>query len=196
MRCMLIRRMDPWQAAARGQTVGGILDAARLERLAPVGAPVGALEASLAFTPIRTPTGEAVEVRMMVCGRLLVTCQRCLEPMQWPVSVDSVVRVVASEAAAEGEGGVECVVVPADEMLDLAELVQDEVMLALPLAPRHAEQGCDPFPVGGAAMEGEDHLNDGATSAQAASDLGERKDNPFAVLASLKRDQRGDGNDD
>ena len=122
-----------------------------------------------------------------------MTCQRCLESMQWPLFVDSVVRVVATEAAAELEGSVECVVVPADEMLDLAELVQDEVLLALPLAPRHAEQECAPLgPETAPGMD--DELND-ASTAQEEPDVREREDNPFAVLASLKREQRGDGND-
>jgi uncharacterized protein len=71
---------------------------------------------------------------------LEVRCQRCLEPMQWPIESQSRVALVASEEdAAAVPPELETALAPGGK-LRLAELVEEEVLLALPSAPRHPEQ--------------------------------------------------------
>lgn len=103
---------------------------------------------------------------------LPLTCQRCLGPADIEVTVDRAFRFVASEeqAEAEDEEAEEDVLVLSRDF-NLRELVEDEVLMALPLVPRH--EVC-PGTVK-LAVQDEDF-----EAAQAA------KPNPFAALAGLK----------
>ena len=70
-----------------------------------------------------------------------MTCSRCLEPVQVQgLSTDTLFRLALSEAQAAAEDREEEVVevIAADPNLDLAALVEDEAILALPMAPAHA----------------------------------------------------------
>jgi uncharacterized protein len=102
---------------------------------------------------------------------LSLTCQRCLAPVEVSVAIDRSFRFVADEdmAAAEDEQAEEDVLA-LSRSFDLIELVEDELLMDLPLAPRH--ESCPPVSV---ALGGEDF---------AAST--EQRENPFAVLGKLK----------
>ena len=81
-------------------------------------------------------------------ARLLVeqTCQRCLLPMQVDLAVDRHFRFVADEATAlaEDDDCEEDLLSPTPE-LTLQTLLEDELLLAMPLIPRHTT--CDkPLP--------------------------------------------------
>lgn len=98
-------------------------------------------------------------------------CQRCLQTFAEPLQVDRRMRFVRTEDEAsrlDEELDDDVLVQPA--RLDLHALLEDELILALPLVPRHAE--CpSPLP-------------------RAAEDLDvetEPARNPFAVLASLRK---------
>jgi uncharacterized protein len=102
-----------------------------------------------------------------------LTCQRCLAPVDTPVRVDRSFRFVADEATAEAEDD------EADEDLlvlsrqfDLLGLLEDEVLLAMPLVPRH-EQCPEPVTLATADPE----------ALQEAP-----RPHPFAVLGKLKGD--------
>ncbi len=103
---------------------------------------------------------------------LPLTCQRCLGPVDVPVAVDRSFRFVADEdvAAAQDEEAQEDVLA-LSRSFNLVELVEDELLMALPLAPRHDE--C-PEPV---SMSAADAEFDGTPQA---------RENPFAVLGKLK----------
>jgi uncharacterized protein len=98
-------------------------------------------------------------------------CQRCLGPVDVAVQVDREFRFVDSEAVAEQQDDAceEDLLVISREF-DLMTLVEDEVLMALPLVPRH--EAC-PVPVKMAAAD-EDF------------EAPTEKPNPFAVLAQLK----------
>ena len=102
---------------------------------------------------------------------LPMTCQRCLTEADIPLYVDRSFRFVADEATAEMEDD------DSDEDLlalsrefNLLELIEDELLMEVPVVPRHEE--C-PVPV---KLESSD-----ADFEQA----NEQKENPFAVLQSL-----------
>ncbi len=83
-------------------------------------------------------------IRCIINGYFDLACQRCLRPMRFSVSTDQQFVVVPSEAAMpaaeEEEDDVDFVV--AAPRLDVQALVEDEIILSLPLAPRHAEGDC------------------------------------------------------
>lgn len=112
-------------------------------------------------------------------GEVPQTCQRCLSVFAQPLAVDRWFRFVADEATAEAEDDdAEEDLLVLEPRFNLFDLLEDEVLLALPLVPMHDE--C-PTPVRMSA--GEEAL------AQAGAD---EKPHPFAALAALKRPS-GDG---
>jgi len=68
-----------------------------------------------------------------------VVCQRCMQPMRWPLQMKSRVALVSDyDAADRVPDGMEVFLVEADSV-SVRDLVDEEVMLALPNVPRHAE---------------------------------------------------------
>lgn len=118
-------------------------------------------------------TGEkSVWLQLIVDTRLVQTCQRCLQPTEEAIHVDRLFRFVASEAVAEQEDE-DCDedLLVSSRTFDLATLIEDEVLLALPLVPWH--DVC-PVPVKTSVTD--------ADFEQLAA-----KPNPFAALAALKK---------
>jgi len=102
--------------------------------------------------------------------RVPLECQRCLKAVDVQLSVErSFLFVHGEDAAAQLDTDSEDDVLALTRALDLRELIEDELLLALPIVPRH-----EVCPVPLVAPAGED-------------DLIEEKPNPFAALASLKR---------
>jgi uncharacterized protein len=106
---------------------------------------------------------------------LALSCQRCLGPVQTPLSVDRWFRFVADEATAEAQNDAcEEDVLALEPRPNLRDLLEDELLMELPLVPMH--EVC-PVPV---VMQAADPAVD------AAAEVVERR-NPFAELARLKQ---------
>ncbi|GGY10478.1 YceD family protein [Paludibacterium paludis] len=106
-------------------------------------------------------------LRLVLEGEVTVACVRCLDNMAFRLETDSVITLFTDEAkmeaAVEADESLDAVLVAADEEFDVAALIEDEIIMGLPLSPSHGECG-------------EEHL------LRAKSD----RLNPFAVLATLK----------
>jgi len=104
-----------------------------------------------------------------------LTCQRCMGVVLTPLEVDQWYRFVASEevAMAEDDASEEDLLVMAPQF-DLLAVLEDELLMALPLVPMHEE--CPEAPV---LRAGEDELAGEASE----------KPNPFALLAQLKKEK-------
>jgi uncharacterized protein len=120
--------------------------------------------------------GEVVEevwLHLAAQAVLPLTCQRCLGPVDMPVSIGRSFRFAATEelAAALDEESEEDVLVLSREF-NLLELIEDELLMALPAVPKH--EVC-PVPV----------------KLQAADvdfvDAFDEKPHPFAALEQLKK---------
>ncbi len=98
-------------------------------------------------------------------------CQRCLQPMTVLLEAErSIFFVEGEDGAAALDADSEDDVLALTPALDLEALIEDELLLALPLIPRH---GICPQPLPRPFIDEE-----GAPAAA---------DNPFAALAALKR---------
>jgi uncharacterized protein len=99
-------------------------------------------------------------------------CQRCMTLVATPVDVDQWYRFVASEeiATAEDDEAEEDLLVMAPQF-DVMALLEDELLMALPLVPMH--ETCPVTPV--------------FTAGDPAVGAAEAKPNPFAVLGQLKK---------
>ena len=113
----------------------------------------------------------AVWLHLQAEASVPLTCQRCLGPVETPLSVDRWFRFVADEATAdaEDEDSEEDVLVfqPA---FNLVELIEDELIMALPLVPMH--EVCP------TALP---------TSAGPVIEDAPARPNPFAVLQQIKK---------
>lgn len=69
-------------------------------------------------------------------------CQRCLQPVSLPIAGSSRVALVESEAAVGNVPPELETALAQDGRLRLADLVEEELLLALPSAPRHPEGHC------------------------------------------------------
>ena len=68
-----------------------------------------------------------------------VVCQRCMQPMRWPVKVKSRIALVSDyDAADRVPEGLEVFLVEGDSV-SVRDLVDEEIMLALPNVPRHED---------------------------------------------------------
>lgn len=77
-------------------------------------------------------------MHLTVSVNLLLTCQRCLGAAAVPVVVDRLFRFVASEDVAELEDeAADEEVLNLDKQFRLRDLIEDEVLMAMPLVPRH-----------------------------------------------------------
>jgi len=109
-------------------------------------------------------------------------CQRCLQPVAVRLEIERRIRFVQGEdAAARLDEELEDDVLALLPRFDLLALVEDELLLALPLVPRH--ETCPDLP---AALRPEADVQ--AAAAGAGSELPSgRSEHPFAVLAALRR---------
>lgn len=99
-----------------------------------------------------------------VDGVMSLCCQRCLEAIEHPIEVRSLLEFVDSDGDLTQEELEDDSrdFLPLQKELDVAGLIEDEILLALPTVPRH-----------------EDCVLPGAVREEAAS-------SPFSVLAGLK----------
>jgi uncharacterized protein len=80
-------------------------------------------------------------LRVRLNGALQLRCQRCLEPMRFDVDIDETLVLAAKQTEIDAE--------PVDpespdrllaaEEVKVLDLLEDELILALPYAPRHEE---------------------------------------------------------
>lgn len=115
-------------------------------------------------------------------------CQRCLQPVDMPVTLSRRIRFVQDEAAAaELDASSDDDVLALSRQFDLLELIEDELIMAEPILPRHETCPVDLD----AWMSPEAAAESTESSEGAAGELQADKPNPFAVLAALKKG--GDG---
>ncbi|WP_297390397.1 YceD family protein [Acidiferrobacter sp.] len=138
----LPRSVDPERAADQRLVFTGPLDAAALERLKELAAGDSSrVSGRLAF--VRDEQGRAV-MEGHAEASLPLLCQRCAAVFQLEFHTDwrrIFARSEADERDLAEKGADVCYHVG---LLDVADVVEEELMLALPMAPRHPE-GCEPI---------------------------------------------------
>lgn len=176
-------KLDVGAFAREGAALAGEWPVTSLTRLAGAAAP----DSDPAKWPpvswsahgeLRTPKGGEAQVWLELSAetQVALTCQRCLQPVHEDLAVSRWFRFVKDEdMAAEMDMDSDDDVLALPRHLDLRELIEDELLLELPVVPRHDE--CpEPLP----------HANVEEEEAPA-----EERPNPFAALAALKKGSGG-----
>jgi len=155
--------IDGFEFASAGATQQGVWPLSEFARLRDMLA-ADAGEVRYEISGVRDERGRP-SLRLKVSGTLELRCQRCLEPMALEVQTDETLVLAATLAEIHAEparaDGPDRVV--AGREMALRELVEDELILAVPYAPRHED--CAPAAAGDSAG----------------------KSSPFAGLRSLMR---------
>ena len=129
----------------------------------------------------RAVAGSDTEIRLHLraCTALQLSCQRCLQALTVQIDVQPSLRFVHGEAEAEAlDEDSEDDVLALTPHVDLQRLTEDELILALPLVPRH-ETCPEPLP-----------MSVGEEALQQTDD----NEHAFAALAALRRGGSGKPN--
>jgi uncharacterized protein len=129
------RTIDGRTVAREELAIHGRLGAEALPRLAASGAATDGFE--FAIRGGRNAQGKDC-LRIEARGAVEMSCQRCLAPTRMGIDVDTELELADSdeEIAAADDDVDRALATPA---MPVAALVEDEILLALPMVPRHAE---------------------------------------------------------
>ena len=129
---------DGVQFARDGRAISGTIEVAQLPRITAA----GALSARLAFSIAGFVNAFGFpSFRVTVDGSIALTCQRCLEPSEIQIAINRDLELRGTLEEIEGaDDDVDRVL--AVKSMDVTALVEDEVLLELPIAVRHA--ACEP----------------------------------------------------
>jgi uncharacterized protein len=160
--------------AARGVEISGTVSPEDLPRLADSGMGIVG-SGSAAFDFRRDEEGRYI-VAVSVEATVVMQCQRCLSDMEVPVSSASVMACVWNDDdAAALPATYDPLIV--EDAADLSDIVEEEILLAIPVSPIHQAE-CKSEPQQAAlAVEVE--------GLEKVENAGERE-SPFAVLERLK----------
>ncbi len=153
-------RIDSFQFARSGSRLNGRLEAEQLPRLA--GLRVACEELTFELRGSESRSGK-LGLRLRAEGRLTLICQRCMGPLEIPLNLEVDLELAGTTEEIEQADDEVDRVLASREMV-ASELVEDEIILALPMVPRHED--CGP--------------------SQAARNSG--RASPFEALAGLKRE--------
>jgi uncharacterized protein len=129
--------IDGFEFASAGATQQGVWPLGDFPRLRDVLAS-DAGQVAYEIRGVRDEHGRP-SLRLKVSGTLALRCQRCLEPMPFEVHTDETLVLAATLAEIHAEPASASApdrVVAGKEMA-LRELIEDELILAVPYAPRH-----------------------------------------------------------
>lgn len=136
-------RVDAWKLAREHGSIEGNIDAHRLARVADLLAP-GRADIAWRVSGAADAEGRAA-LDVELAGEVTLACQRCLGSFAWPVHQRGMVLLAASEGELEAlDARSEAEVVLVAAPVDPLDLVEDELILALPFAPRHPADACTP----------------------------------------------------
>jgi uncharacterized protein len=160
--------IDAWRAVAARRIYEGEVPLGRMKRLE------GSLVDTDGSCRFRLEFGRddlgAATVAVSAQAGLPLQCQRSLQRFVLPVQCEQRLGLIRGEDEESSlPPDTEPVLVPPDGMLSPLDLVEDELILALPVVPLAAAG--DEADIAGPAPE----------------QAGEQRDNPFAALAALKQ---------
>lgn len=169
--------IDPIRLADRGDHLSGTIPLDRMKRLLSYcRSDEGVVKIDLSFhydgrRDVRTITGT-------LTTEISLDCERCLEPMILPLRCEVNLLALMPGQESLAETGDALIV---SDPVSLVELVENELILVLPMIPMHPRDQCS------AAKQ---VVQAGSGSTAPEPEQGGSKESPFAELAKLKRSDR------
>ncbi len=164
--------VDPYRLALKAESLSGDMALASMKRLAQE------LVDNKGSVAVQLDFSYDEQRRAMVNGRittvLTLKCERCLGPMLWPLESEFTLVIIREGDPGEIPPEYEQYIMESDRVR-LDEMIEDEILLSLPIVPRHADEDCP-------AMS----LLQSGTEQQDAGQQDTERNNPFEVLKDLK----------
>ncbi len=167
--------IDSLDFAYKGKELRGEVAAAEMPRLqdmlaAPAACPEHGRRGKIAYVLRGLPGRDGRHMlEVALEGSCQLRCQRCLQEFTYPIKlVTRLILVPGDELDELSVDEDEIDSIPADQNLDVLALLEEELLLNLPFAPKHPEGACQSAV--GYGVKTSDRV----------------EKNPFAVLADLK----------
>ena len=158
MKPILINNLE---IAQKNLEITGDLNASSCERLAEILSTSDESLANIRYTIVGTAKKMHLpSLHLTIDAQLPVLCQRCLEEMQLDFAL-TFDYAISNTAPTEADESDEIDWLEASQEMNINELVEDELLIAMPIAPMHK------------------------TDCMKASTQSGEKPNPFAVLKGL-----------
>jgi len=165
--------VDPWRLAERRSRLCGQWPLGHFSRLRDIlvsdeGSVALDLEFSVGFK--RRPW-----VKGSLQTEVMLVCQRCMQPFLYPLHLDMSLLVVETEAECDCLPEDVDPIMAVDSRLNLSQVLEDEMLLALPQVALHEPDDC------------EVKMHQWAQAADPfVEPVNEHKKNPFEILADFK----------
>lgn len=133
-------RIDPFRFADNGISLEGVLPVKSMPRLSSMlQTDEGELKLTLVFgldeEKIRYVKGHADT-------ELMLQCQRCMNPFKHQMSIDVLSAIVTNEKEASELPDRYDPLIVIDQMLTLSDIIEDELIVCLPVVPMHNSEDC------------------------------------------------------
>jgi uncharacterized protein len=119
-----------------------------------------------------------LKMNLSLKGRMHLICQRCMQPCLVQIEESRQFVFLANETLADAfpmeDDALEPLV--ASSQFDLLGTIEDEILLSLPLIPKHPEGACEASSLGSGT---DDPLSQGEAL--------KKPDNPFNILKNMKK---------
>ncbi len=152
--------IDSAEFTRNSRTLNGEITVSELPRLADM---LASPEGHLRYTVQGMQANGKSFLQLNVEGDCHLRCQRCLEDLPHSVDIASRLQLLEGDELMQDDASDEVDGIEASKELDVLGLVEEEVLLSLPFAPRHDEGVCE-----------------------SASTGSEKVDERFSALAQLK----------
>lgn len=170
MKDRLPELIAPLKLAAKGDQIEGQISLSRFGRLVPMlESSEGQVQYKLDFT-VDNNGNRTIRGRIQADVSLL--CQRCLKSMAASINTKVLLGIATSKEQAESLPARYEPLVLESEEISLLDIIEDEMILAMPATPMHDLSACE-----------SDETYEKYVSREKT---GEKRENPFAVLAGLK----------
>jgi uncharacterized protein len=153
--------IDSVDFARNGKEIRGEIAVSELSRLGDLLAKPGGL---LTYIVSGFREGDSDMLGISLQGSCTLRCQRCLGELDYPVDMTSRLLLLPADKLDEVEDDDDVDAIEAEPRLDVLALIEEELLLGLPFAPRHRDGECAP-----------------------ATNGLQQKASPFAVLAGFKK---------
>jgi uncharacterized protein len=140
MRQNLLLEIDPIALAQKEENLAGQIPLSGMKRLSEI------LSQTQGVAKVNLKFQKDAEGRPVIQGKIELSaemlCQRCNEPVEYPLSISvSLSPITHEKQAAQLPSRYEPLVTHG-ERVALIELVEDEIILNLPMIPKHEEENC------------------------------------------------------
>jgi uncharacterized protein len=161
--------VNPQRLSENSVSLHGLFPIAKMDRLKPsLTQPEGDVEVTVNFGV------DAEGLRFMkgqMKTHLTLQCQRCMEPLKHEILADFAFGMVKNEEKAKRLPSHYDPIIVEDQDLNLQDVIEEELIISLPIVPAHELDDCKV------------HLPLVAADPEL---VGSEKENPFKVIESLK----------